>query len=87
MYGRCTMDCMIVVGVNSFNDDTAASLQHYEALRRGRTTSIQNGSRRNATVFHLSGVKAWLRNRAARSAGNHTMDKLYRYNALEATNV
>ena len=80
-------DAAVIVGCLASNDDIAASLQHYEALRRGRTASIQNGSRRNATVFHLSGVKAWLRNRAARSAGNHTMDKLYRYNALEATNV
>ena len=80
-------DAAVIAGCLASNDDTAASLQHYEALRRGRTASIQNGSRRNATVFHLSGVKAWLRNRAARSAGNHTMDKLYRYNALEATNV
>ena len=80
-------DAAVIAGCLASNDDTAASLQHYEALRRGRTASIQNGSRRNATVFHLSGIKAWLRNRAARSAGNHTMDKLYRYNALEATNV
>jgi len=80
-------DAAVIAGCLASNDDTAASLQHYEALRRGRTASIQNGSRRNATVFHLSGIKAWLRNRAARSAGNHTMDKLYRYNALEATHV
>lgn len=55
----------------------------YENLRRARTTSIQNGSRRNANVFHLSGVKAWLRNRAVRAAGNRVMDQLFRYNALE----
>ncbi len=68
-------------------DDIPTGLQRYEDLRRDRTASIQNGSRRNATVFHLSGVKAWLRNRAARTAGNHTMDKLYRYNALEAAKL
>ena len=66
--------------------EIASSLQRYENLRRDRTAGIQNGSRRNATVFHLSGVKAWFRNRAVRTAGNRAMEKLYRYNALEAAN-
>lgn len=61
-----------------------ARLERYEALRRKRTAGIQQGSRRNAKVFHLSGVKAWLRNRAVRTAGNRTTESLYKYNALEA---
>ena len=61
-----------------------ARLEHYEALRRERTAGIQKGSRRNAKVFHLSGIPAWLRNRAARSAGGRATDALFKYNALEA---
>lgn len=60
------------------------ALQRYEDLRRERTASIQNGSRRNASVFHLSGVKAWFRDRAAARAGKGTMHRLFSYNALTA---
>lgn len=65
------------------DDDVASSLRRYEALRRDRTAGIQKGSRRNATVFHLSGIKAWLRNRAVSRASNKAMDGLYGYNALD----
>ena len=64
--------------------DVPTALRRYEGLRRDRTRSIQMGSRRNAKVFHLSGIQAWLRNRAARAAGRHTLDKLFQYNALAA---
>ena len=59
-------------------------LKCYEDLRKKRTAGIQNGSRRNAKVFHLSGIKAWLRNRAVGSAGSRTVESLYSYNALDA---
>ena len=65
-------------------DDVASALKQYEGLRRDRTASVQNGSRRNATVFHLSGMKAWARNLAASKASGSTFDRLYRYNVLEA---
>ena len=64
--------------------EVAADLQIYERLRLKRTAGIQLGSRRNAKVFHMSGVKAWLRNRAAKRAGGYTMDQLFRYDALTA---
>ena len=64
--------------------DVPAALRRYEDLRRNRTRSIQMGSRRNAKVFHLSGLQAWLRNRAARTAGQHTLEKLFQYDALAA---
>ena len=67
------------------NSDIPAALKRYEDLRRVRTAGIQNGSRRNARLFHLSGIPAWLRNRAARKASSGAMDKLYGYNALAAT--
>ncbi|RPG31479.1 MAG: hypothetical protein CBC52_003330 [Gammaproteobacteria bacterium TMED92] len=64
--------------------DVVQALQRYEDLRRQRTARIQIGSRRNARVFHLSGVAAWLRNLAANRARQSTMDGLYRYNPLTA---
>ncbi len=63
----------------------ADNLHTYEQLRRPRTASIQSGSRRNAKIFHLRGVQAWLRNRAARRAGARSMARLYSYNALDPT--
>ncbi len=67
-------------------DDTDAALARYEAIRRARTAGVQLGSRRNARVFHLSGLPAWLRNRAAGRAGGKTMHHLFRYDALNAIN-
>ena len=61
-----------------------AAFERYEGLRRARTAGIQNGSRRNAKVFHMRGIKAWARNRAAGRARAGVMDSLYHYNALEA---
>ena len=62
--------------------DVSAALTRYEDLRRDRTAGIQKGSRRNATVFHLRGVKAWLRNRAAKTAGGRALEALFSYDAL-----
>ena len=66
--------------------DVATSLVKYETLRRARTARIQTGSRRNAKVFHLSGVRAWLRNRALRAAPGSALpfDELFRYDPLAA---
>ena len=44
--------------------DVANGLIEYENLRKTRTRKIQLGSRRNATIFHLGGVKAWVRNQS-----------------------
>ena len=64
--------------------DPRASLRRYENLRRSRTARLQAQARRNAKIFHLSGVPAWLRNRTAKRAGGRLMDSLFRYNALTA---
>jgi len=64
--------------------DVAAGLQRYESLRRARTARIQAGSRRNATVFHLRGIKALMRNLAVGRARGQTMEWLYSYDALAA---
>lgn len=77
-------DAAVLAGCLRQDQDIAAALQRYEQLRRARTARIQAGSRRNARVFHLGGIPAWLRNRAAKRAGGRTMDELYRYDALQA---
>ena len=76
-------DAAVLAGCLSVEQDMPVALARYEDLRRDRTAGIQKGSRRNATVFHLSGVQAWFRNRALKTARNRTMDGLFSYNALE----
>lgn len=80
-------DAAVLAGCLTTDDAVTAGLKRYEDLRRARTAKIQNGSRRNAKLFHLTGVKAWLRNRAAKRAGGRTMDGLFRYDALQAPNA
>ena len=58
-------------------------LRRYEDLRRERTAGVQLGSRRNATVFHLSGLAAKARNLATKRSAGKAMDGLYGYNALD----
>lgn len=64
--------------------DIIGGLRRYEDQRRDRTARIQQTSRRNAKIFHLSGMNAWLRDRAAGVGSKSTMDSLYRYNVFEA---
>lgn len=78
-------DGAVLAGCLRQDADVPAALQQYEDLRRERTARIQKGSRRNATIFHMSGIKAWARNLAARKAAGSAMNSLYGYNALEAT--
>ena len=68
----------------SQDQSVARAVRRYEDLRRQRTAGIQLGSRRNARVFHLSGIAAWLRNRAAGLARRNSMDALFRYDPLTA---
>ena len=75
-------DAAVLTGCLSGDHDVVTALQRYENLRKDRTAGVQRGSRRNAKVFHLAGVKAWLRDRAASRASGYTMDNLYRYDAL-----
>ena len=77
-------DAAVLAGCLAAEDAVTSGLRRYEDLRRQRTARVQNGSRRNAKLFHLTGVKAWLRNQAAKRAGGRTMDGLFRYDALEA---
>ena len=76
-------DAAVLAGCLAQDSDSVTALQRYEDLRRERTAGIQRGSRRNASVFHMRGIKAWFRNRAAKRAGQGTMQRLYSYNALQ----
>ncbi len=77
-------DAAVLAACLSGHGEIADRLQRYEDLRRARTARIQNGSRRNARVFHLTGIKAWARNRAAKQAGARSMNGLFSYNPLQA---
>ena len=60
------------------------ALERYEGLRRPRTAQLQLGSRGQATLYHLQGPKAWLRNGALRLLGGRLArrtDGVYRYDA------
>ncbi len=81
--GAVLADCLASV---SGADDPAiaAALSAYEAARRSRTSWVQNTARRNATVFHLAGAAAALRNLAAGVAGQRLANRLYAYDARRA---
>ena len=79
-------DAAVLAACLNKDGNVEANLLTYENLRKKRTAGIQNGSRRNAKVFHLSGIAAWMRNRAASKARGRVMEDLFSYNALEAAN-
>ena len=80
-------DAAVLAGCLAGDDSVPEGLRRYENLRRQRTAGVQNGSRRNARLFHLTGVKAWLRNRATTRVAGRTTDGLFRYDALQAAEV
>ena len=77
-------DAAVLAACLSNGDKVEIALQRYEDLRRGRTAGVQKGSRRNARVFHMSGLKAWARNLAAGRASDSVMADLYRYDVFDA---
>lgn len=62
------------------SDGVAAGLAAYQAARRGRAARVQLESRRQAFIYHLSGVAALARNAAFRALGGERM--LARYDWL-----
>ena len=61
--------------------DIPSSLIRYQELRRDRTAWVQKSSRRNKTLFHATGVTAWVRNRVAGLASERMFDRLFSYDA------
>lgn len=80
-------DGAVLTACLAYTDDAPAALKAYEGLRLKRTAGIQTGSRRNATIFHLRGIKAWFRDRAAGRAAAGRMDGIYSYDALNAVHT
>ena len=76
-------DAAVLAGCLRRGEAIPASLKRYEDLRRARTASIQLGSRRNAEVFHMRGIRAWARNRAVGTARRGVMERLYSYDPLQ----
>ena len=80
-------DAAVLAACVTHSESIESALQRYEDLRRARTARIQTGSRRNAKVFHLSGISAWLRNRAAGKASGRALDGLFSYDALSVVSA
>jgi salicylate hydroxylase len=77
-------DAAVLAACLAGDPDSSRALARYEERRRSRTRRIQEGSRRNAKIFHMTGVQAWFRNRAARHASGRMLDWVYGYDALSA---
>ena len=80
-------DAAVLSGCLKTEPNINTALQRYEDSRKPRTARIQKGSKRNAMLFHLSGFRAWLRDRAINRAGNRTMDWLFSYDPLAENNL
>ena len=75
-------DAAVLAACLKADGDVASGLARYEATRRRRATLVYRLSRRNAKAFHLSGIAAWLRDRAAGPMATATMARVFGYNAL-----
>jgi salicylate hydroxylase len=65
-------------------EEIEPGLQKYASLRMKRTARIQLASRRNAKIFHMKGIQAWVRNQAVKRASDDILDWVYRYDVLAA---
>ena len=75
-------DAAVLAACLADGGDVPAALQRYESARRARTAKVQRQTRRNATVFHLSGIAAWLRDRAAGPLAAAAMARVYGDDAM-----
>ena len=57
-------------------------LAAYERVRRKRTIRIQQISRQNGYIFHLTGTAAWVRNRVASLMGERILRHAHDYNVF-----
>jgi salicylate hydroxylase len=74
-----------VLAASVAKEGVESGLLRYEKLRIPRTARIQDASRRNSRIFHMSGVKSWARDLVAEVAADNVMDWIYRYDALNVT--
>ena len=62
-------------------------LKYFEYIRKPRTSFVQMAARRNAKVFHLSGITAFFRNLIMNYVGNKIFNRLYKYDALSVIKI
>ena len=77
-------DAAVLTGCLAERSIIPASLMRYQNLRMARTQRIQRVSRRNAHVFHMSGMVSAIRNVLAGHMLPVTMDWLYEYDPLQS---
>ena len=77
-------DAAVLTGCLAERSVIPASLMRYQNLRMARTQRIQRVSRRNAHVFHMSGMVSAIRNVLAGHMLPVTMDWLYEYDPLQS---
>ena len=63
------------------------SFKIFFSERIRRVSRVQNASKRNATVFHLSGLSTLVRNILAPTQGQRISDYLYKFDAIDKYSV
>ena len=75
-------DAAVLANTLSTQPTIADALCRYESLRIPRTRRVQSGSRRNAQLFHASGIRAFLRNRVMARGSAAVTRRLFNYDAV-----
>ena len=75
-------DAAVLARCLAGSQPVAAQLRRYEDLRRDRTARVQQGSRRNARIFHLAGAPAWARNKALQLAPGKPLHWVYKHDVF-----
>lgn len=75
----------VVLSASVEKEGIESGLRRYETLRMPRTARIQDASRRNSRIFHMSGIKSWARDLVTGVAADNVLDWIYRYDAFKAT--
>ena len=77
-------DAAIIADSLERSEEIGVGLKLYESLRKKRTTRIQFLSRQNATIFHMSGLLARLRNKLVPMILGDNVNWIYKYDPLSA---
>ncbi len=80
-------DGAVLAGCVAADGSLPANLKRYEQLRQERTARIQQGSRRNARIFHMNGAETAERNRTATQSRGQTNEWLFSYDAFAAAKI
>ena len=75
-------DGIVLASSLSSFDNIELGLNDYENKRKYRTAKAQKTATRNATIFHLSGFFAILRNLVMKFFIKKIMDSFYKYDAI-----